>query len=55
MPDQARQHVHPVCAWINLFHELDKVTALEYQKQVSARCYPQLLLLRLSINFTVAK
>ena len=54
MPDQARQHACPACAWIHLFHELDKLTPSEYQEQVSAWCYPQLLSSRLSINFTVS-
>ena len=40
MLDQERQHSHPVCAWIHLFRELDKLTPPEYQEQVSACCYP---------------
>ena len=43
VPDQARQHTHPVCAWIHSFHELDKLTPLEYQEQVKACCYPHVL------------
>ena len=31
VPDQARQHARPVCAWIHLVHELDKLTPSEYQ------------------------
>ena len=40
VPDQARQHACPVPSWIHSFHELGKLTPWEYQKQVSAYCYP---------------
>ena len=43
VPDQARQHIQPVCAWIHSFHELDKLTPRGYQEQVSACCYPHVL------------
>ena len=43
MPDQATQHVHPVCALINSFHESDMLTPWGYQEQVSPSCYPQVL------------
>ena len=43
VPDQTKQHAHPVCTWIHSIHELDKLIPWEYQEQVKGYCYPQVL------------
>ena len=44
--DQAKQHAHPVCAWIHSFHELDKLTPWDIKNKlkhvVIHKCFPNI-------------